>query len=308
MEYLPVNTRITVVVLTYNRREEVLHTVAQLLALPERPAVIVADNGSTDGTADALGARFPRVRVVRCGTNLGAAARNRAAALATTDYIAFSDDDTEWQPGSLPYAVALLDRWPRVAVLSARVVVGDGREPDPACDEMRASQLDRRDLPGPSLVGYMAGACVFRTAVFRAVGGYEPRLFIGGEEELVALDVLDMGRAIVYCDQMTVLHRPSARRDGRLRQRLLARNAALVAWLRLPWRETARATLNACAAAMRGGHPLADAGALLRGIGWALRRRRVVRERVADMRRIVRDARYTASSDQNRSGSARSYG
>ena len=85
MEYLPVNTRITVVVLTYNRREEVLHTVAQLLALPERPAVIVADNGSTDGTADALGARFPRVRVVRCGTNLGAAARNRAAALATTD-------------------------------------------------------------------------------------------------------------------------------------------------------------------------------------------------------------------------------
>jgi GT2 family glycosyltransferase len=308
MEHRPVNTRITVVVLTYNRREEVLRTVAQLLTLPERPDVIVADNGSTDGTADALAARFAQVRVVRCPANLGAAGRNAAAALATTDYIAFSDDDTEWQPGSLGYAVALLERWPRVAVLSARVVVGDARAPDPTCDEMRASPLDRRDLPGPSLVGYMAGACVFRADVFRAVGGYEPRLFIGGEEELVALDVLEMGRAIVYCDQLTVLHRPAAQRDGSLRRRLLARNAALVAWLRLPWRDVARATLAACEAALTNGHPLADAGALLRGIGWAWRRRRVVNARVLEMRRAVRDARYAAATDQNRSGSARSYG
>jgi len=302
------NTRITVVVLTYNRREEVLRTVAQLHALPERPDVIVADNGSTDGTADALMAGFPGVRVVRCEKNFGAAGRNRAAALANTDYVAFSDDDTEWQAGSLAYAVALLERWPRVAVLSARVVVGDAREPDATCDEMRASPLGQSDLPGPSLVGYMAGACVFRTAVFHEVGGYEPRLFIGGEEELVALDVLDSGRAIVYCDEMTVLHRPSTQRDSAQRRRLLARNAALVAWLRLPWRDVAHTTLTACAAAARGGHPLADFGALLRGIGWAVRRRRVVSQRVLDMRRIVRDARYAASSHQNRSGSARSYG
>jgi hypothetical protein len=41
----------------------------------------------------------------------------------------------------------------------------------------------------------------------------------------------------------------------------------------------------------RGGHPLADAVALLRGIGWAARRRRAVDARVVDMLRIVRDAR-----------------
>ena len=284
------NSRITVVVLTCNRRNEVLRTVQQLQSLPERPAVIVADNGSTDGTAAALAARFPRVRVVRADTNLGAAGRNRAAQLATTEFVAFSDDDTEWQPGSLAHAVALLERWPRVAVLSARVVVGDARAPDRACAAMQASPLDRRDLPGPSLVGYMAGACVFRAAMFRALGGYEPRLFIGGEEELVALDVLDAGHAIVYCDAMTVLHRPSAQRDGGLRRRLLARNAALVAWLRLPWREVAGATLNACAAAAREGHPCADFGTLARGIGWALRRRRVVGARVVEMRRTVRAA------------------
>ena len=279
--------RITVVVLTHNRRREVLRTVEHLQSLPERVPVIVADNGSTDGTAAALAERFPSVRVVRCATNLGAAGRNRAAALASTDYVAFSDDDTEWQAGSLAHAVALLDRWPRVAVLSARVVVGDARDPDPTCDAMRASPLDRHDLPGPSLVGYMAGACVFRTSLFRALGGYEPRLFIGGEEELVALDLLDAGHAIVYCDAMTVLHRPSARRDSGLRRRLLARNAALVAWLRLPWRDVAAATLEACVASARGGHLLADTGALLRGIGWAMRRRHAVDPRVVEMRRIV---------------------
>jgi hypothetical protein len=69
-----------------------------------------------------------------------------------------------------------------------------------------------------------------------------------------------------------------------------------------------RATLNATFAAAREGHPLADGLALLRGIGWAARRRRVVGARVIDMRRLVHDARYTAAIHQNRSGSARSYG
>jgi hypothetical protein len=58
--------------------------------------------------------------------------------------------------------------------------------PHLACLRMSASPLPREGLPGPALVGYMAGACVFRASVFREVGGYEPRLFIGGEEELVA--------------------------------------------------------------------------------------------------------------------------
>lgn len=286
--------RISVVVLTHNRLPEVMRTVSHLVSLPEAPPVIVADNGSTDGTATALRQRFPSVQVVECGANLGAAGRNRAAKLAKTDYIAFSDDDTEWKPGALDEAVRVLDAAPRVAVLSGRVLVGESRQLDPTCRLMRASPLDRAGLPGPALVGYMAGACVFRSAVFRQMGGYEPRLFIGGEEALVSLDVLDAGYAIVYCDSVVVTHRPSAARDAPLRRRMLARNAAVVAWLRLPRGEALAASVSALIELAREGRFIRHGGALLRDIGWAIRRRRPVGLHVVQMREHVRLAQREA--------------
>lgn len=283
------NPRISVVVLTHNRVAEVTRTVERLLALPEHPSVIVADNGSSDGTADELGRRFAQVRVVQCGANLGAAGRNRAAMLVTTDYVAFSDDDTRWEAGSLAEAVRLLDAAPRVAVLAGKVMVGHARLLDPTCARMEASPLAREGLPGPALIGYMAGACVFRTAVFRAVGGYEPRLFIGGEEALVALDVLEAGHAIVYCDTAVVTHFPSPARDAPLRRRMLARNAALVAWMRLPLIEALRESGRAFSLLVEQA-AAAQAGALLADIRWAIGRRRKVGPPVLRMRRQVRNA------------------
>jgi hypothetical protein len=163
------------------------------------------------------------------------------AAWVGTDYVAFCDDDTWWEPGSPARAVQLLDAWPNVGVPSARVVVGEDKVTDPTCAVMLASPPGSDGLPGPALIGYMAGACVFRTALFRAVGGYEPRLFMGGEEERVALDALAANRSVVYCEQLTV-HHPSPAHDSGLRRRTLARNAAWIAWLRLPWPQACRAT------------------------------------------------------------------
>jgi len=49
--------RISVVLLTHNRVEQALATLATLLALPDRPPVVVVDNASTDGTADRIARR-----------------------------------------------------------------------------------------------------------------------------------------------------------------------------------------------------------------------------------------------------------
>lgn len=289
---IAMNARISVVVLTHNRLSEVTKTVEGLLALPERPAIVVVDNGSSDGTVHALRARFAGVNVVSLGANLGAAGRNHGVTAVETEYVAFSDDDTHWAPGALEWAVRLLDGSPSVAVLSGRVLVGDEARTDPTCLRMRASPLSGDGLPGPALVGYMAGACVFRTEVFREVGGYEPRLFIGGEESLVSLDVLELGYSIVYCDAVTVTHHPSLVRDARLRRRMLARNAALVAWMRLPLPQAVAASRRALAlfAKERPCACLRDGAALLADFAWAWRRRRVVGPKVLRMRQRVREA------------------
>ena len=288
------NARVSVVVLTHNRLNEVTNTVETLLALPECPHVIVVDNDSSDGTAQALRRRFAEVDVVALKANLGAAGRNHGVARVRTEYVAFSDDDTRWTPGSLDEAVRVLDAAPTVAVLSGRVLVGAEHRIDPTCSRMKASPLSRAELPCPVLVGYMAGACMFRTAVFREVGGYEPRLFIGGEESLVSLDVLERGYSIVYCDAVTVIHYPSAARDARLRRRMLARNAALVAWMRLPLRQACAASVGALAVGAKEGTFLRDASRLAADIVSAWRRRRPVSERVLTMRRAVREAERSA--------------
>jgi hypothetical protein len=101
---------------------------------------------------------------------------------------------------------------------------------------MKNSPLDAPGLPGPSLIGYIACASVFRTSLYRAFGGYGPRLFIGGEETLVSLDVLSSGFAIVYVEELVLHHFPSPLRDSALRRRMVARHA-WVAWIRLPLRE-----------------------------------------------------------------------
>ena len=235
----------SIVVLTHNRAATVLGTLAKLTALAEPWPIVLVDNGSTDGTADQVAARFPGVSVVRAPRNYGAAGRNLGVATVDTPYVAFCDDDTAWLPGSIARAVDVLQRYPSVGVVAAHILVGPTRRDDTACDPMAASTLPAEGLPGPALLGFMAGACVMRTRAFTDAGGYRRDLFIGGEESVLALDLVDAGWHIVYCREVVTHHNPSPVRDVMQRRALLARNELLSAWLRLPqdlaWRVTGRA-------------------------------------------------------------------
>jgi GT2 family glycosyltransferase len=274
---------ISLVILTHNRAKEVLRSVELALALPERPQVIVVDNASVDGTSRKLKEQFPQVKLVRVPFNIGAAARNLGVECAETPYVAFSDDDTAWAAGSLRTACDLLDFYPRLAVLTARVLVGAEGVEDPVSTLMANSPLPSRGLPGPALLGFLAGASVFRRKAFMEAGGYEPRFFLGGEETLLAYDLAAAGWSMVYHEGLTVYHYPSATRDARARARLLARNALWAAWLRRPLpvalRKTAQALLDRNSV-----RAVLDA---LAGAGWVLRERQVMPKQVDELCRLI---------------------
>ena len=80
----PAPAGLTVVIATRDRRSELSRTLDRLSELPERPPVIVVDNGSSDGTAAMVRPRHPDVVLLAARTNLGAVARKQPATPRST--------------------------------------------------------------------------------------------------------------------------------------------------------------------------------------------------------------------------------
>lgn len=279
---------VAVIVLTCNRRDELLRTLGQLAALPERPHVCVVDNGSEDGTADAVRTAYPDMQLLALPRNIGAAARNLGAFHVDVPFVAFCDDDTWWAPGALSRAATMLRRHPELAAVTARILVGAAQVEDSASARMSRSPLPNElGVAGSAVLGLMAGACMMRRTAFLEAGGYCPRLFIGGEEALLAMDLRSAGWHMAYAPDVVVHHFPSVARDVMQRQRILLRNRLWCAWLRRPvlsaWRECRRVWGEAAGSSYRGG-ALLDA---LRGLPWVCAARRVIPAHVEAALRLV---------------------
>lgn len=221
--------------MTRNRRAQAVQALGQLAALPERPPIIVVDNGSIDGTADAVVRAFPEVTVLRPGRNLGAAARNLGVYAARTPYVAFSDDDSWWAPTALARAAEYFDGAPRLALVAARLLVGPQERLDPTCTEMAEARLPaNRDLPGPSVLGFLACGAVVRRRAYLQVGGFHPVIFFVGEETVLAQDLAAAGWGLSYVDDVVAHHHPQPGGERTGRARVQAGNALLSVWLRRP--------------------------------------------------------------------------
>jgi GT2 family glycosyltransferase len=116
-----------VCVLNWNGREDTLRCLASLRG--ER--VIVADNGSSDGSVEAIRSAFPDVEVVENGANLGFSGGNNAAIRRALDggaeWIVLLNNDAEAEPGLLDALRAGAARHPDAGVLAGKLLFPDGR-------------------------------------------------------------------------------------------------------------------------------------------------------------------------------------
>ncbi|TFV62704.1 UNVERIFIED_ORG: glycosyltransferase [Bacillus sp. AZ43] len=268
-------------VASQNRRTDLLAT----LPRHEAPVVLV-DNASTDGTVEAVRSAHPEVTVLPLDRNHGAHGRTLGVARAGTPFVAFADDDSWWAPGDLARAVAVMRAHPRLAVLNARILVGPEERLDPVCAEMAHSPLGtEQDLPGPSLLGFIACGALVRTEAFQAVGGFDDVVRFPGEEERLALDLATAGWGLAYVDSVTVHHHPSPRRHSPTRRQVAVwRSKVLTAVMRGPLPELA----GVLATAVRSGRPGVEG--LLRAVPdlpRALRRRRPIPEDVRAALRLL---------------------
>lgn len=279
--------RVTVIVVTHERPNELACVLRQLRQLPEQPRVFVLDNASRQAGAVARVARLHGAELVRCDQHLGAAACNPVVAQVSTPHVAFCDDGTWWSAGALKRACDLMDEYPHIGAINCRVLTGNGDAEHPWCEHMQHSTLDNTGLPGPALISFMSNAVVMRTRAFRHAEGYEPEAFRGVEEALIGLSLAALGWRIVYARDVTMHQLPAANACEDVNPVMAGRNRLWVAWLRLPWPDAWRETRATLSAAWRQGHFWPVLWHSIKPLSWLVLRRRAVPDLVARMHRTA---------------------
>jgi N-acetylglucosaminyl-diphospho-decaprenol L-rhamnosyltransferase len=191
--------RVRAIVLCWNNGAILPRTLTHLLAT-EWPAaaleVVVVDNGSTDGSVDDWGARWPGVRLVQNGANLGFAGGVNAGLtdLAGVDAVALVNSDAFVEPGWLAPLVAALEEDPEVGAAAPKIVFAEvapptinnvGTEIGPSWEprDRGYGELDRGQYDAPEDVwGWCGAAVLLRRAYLDQVGHFDERLFMYAED------------------------------------------------------------------------------------------------------------------------------
>ncbi|MDA8077039.1 MAG: glycosyltransferase family 2 protein [Actinomycetota bacterium] len=167
--------------------------------------VIVVDNASGDGVAEAAAASRQAVRVVAAERNLGfGGGANLGAALARGDVLVFLNPDVVVDPGALDALGGYLARHDGIA----GPVVWQGSSSAAECGSTVDRMLLHRGLPagGPAPL-YVTGCCLAMTRrCFDAVGGFEERFFLINEDVELCWQALRRGFDVAVVPNATVRH------------------------------------------------------------------------------------------------------
>lgn len=172
---------LTAIVITYNTREMALTLLADLRTeLEDTPhsRIMVVDNASADGTADAVANAFPDIILDRAPTNLGfGAAVNRAANGASTDWLLLVNPDARIDPGSIASLMSAARQRPGHGLYGARLT-----DANRATSEGSVFALPTLGL----LLGYASGAA----AVLRRMGWRSRAVRLSGSPVEVEVEAL----------------------------------------------------------------------------------------------------------------------
>lgn len=203
---------VRIVLVTYSPGESLTDLLASLpAACSSDYEVILADNGSTDGSIEAAALADPRhVRITRTGGNLGyGSAANIGAQGSKADWLIVANPDIIFGPGSIDELVAAAERWPRGGAFGPRIwthgeIYPSARMVPSVTTMMLHVGLEKRwprnrwtrkyqrsavDLP-ESESGWLSGSVqLFRPVAWQQVEGFDTSYFMFMED-------LDLGERL----------------------------------------------------------------------------------------------------------------
>jgi hypothetical protein len=185
--------------------------------------IVVLDNASEDGSADAVRERFPDVRMIAQEFRAGFGANHNTVIRTTSGrYVYVLNEDTTAEDWRFDGLVAYLDAHPRVAALGPKLVYPDGRRqdsawrfPTPLVSTLGLLSLGRvgvkqsRGDAARSVDWVMGAALLLRRATLAEVGLFDEGFFLYSEEVDLQFRLRQAGWQVHYFPEATVVHHES---------------------------------------------------------------------------------------------------
>ena len=221
----PQRTTVAIVMLTWNQRDITLRALASLMPQVEPGMrVLVWDNGSSDGTVEAVQRAYPEVVAHHHPTNLGVASGRNAGARLVIErwqpqYLLFLDNDLVLRPRFVRELLDVLEREPDVGQVQAKLLYLD--EPNRindgggcrinfwlgTTDPVGFKEIDRGQCEqvAPCISG--GGAMMVRARLFEDLGGFDGVFDPFGPEDLdFSLRLQARGHRALYIPTAVALH------------------------------------------------------------------------------------------------------
>ena len=211
---------ISVVIPTRNGRDLLEKCLPRITDADE---IIIVDNGSDDGTAAYLAAKFPEAVVEVSERPLSfAVAATRGAQLARYSHVCLLNNDMLVEPGFLLALRRSFDRVPDLFSSTAQIFFPEGQRREETGKTVWAPHLARTDFPvrcveamegeDSSYVLYSSGGCtLYDTAKLARLGGFDPAYKVAYVEDLdLGVRGWQQGWPSVYCAEARVLHQHRA--------------------------------------------------------------------------------------------------
>ena len=219
----PTRLRASVVIPNWNGLEHLPGCLEALEAQTMRAfEIVLADNGSEDGSLAYLAERWPGVRVVALGCNLGFPAACNAGIVASTgDYVVLLNNDTAAEADWLEQLVAAMDAHPDFSWGSSRLV----RYDDPAtidsaghtysiwvgaAHNIGEGEPATAHASGGRVFGATAAASIYRRTLFDDIGLFDEEFFFIHEDTDLDLRANIAGHRCLYVPEAVVRHKRGA--------------------------------------------------------------------------------------------------
>ena len=209
--------RVSVIIVNYNGAGYLAACLASLASDGGDVEIVVVDNASTDGSAQAAEVAHPGVRVIYSPENLGFGdGCNLGARRARGEYLAFLNPDTVVTPGWLDALIDALARHPKAGLATSRLLLSNPPDRLNACgNEMhltglttcrgmgaRATEYTREEM-----VSAVSGAAfAMRRALFEELGGFDGGFFLYLEDTDLSLRARLAGWDCLYVPDSVVQH------------------------------------------------------------------------------------------------------